>query len=421
MQPGLPAIEGTNPSIDQNDSDFSKLLLQSHQALSNMTEGVTRHSSANGDSWLLNHDWSGMTRSDLKEFVLLADSSSTLSSSETVLQMKSFMSTRGFGYLTAACRTGNAAMVKALLAGGVLPNEKSDDGHTPLHAAVIHGHHECAQLVLAAGGDIEALMSSPMSNHYTALVFASANGDVEMTKLLSKHGANIWHRILDSMQNTAAHTAANGAMPGNAACLKLLLEKDPRLALAKNSHQRTPLHHAAGSGDVAAVNALLRAGADPNAMDINKSNPLHTSWFSSLDLVQICSEYFPEKLQNPALKVVVQRSALISGLDHLHPLEVVDLLLQAGADPKSLNIEDCDAKSSAYLNMLITLRIQPGDVFSSNSVAWSMTPFSPWYSSFPYRRPWTTPLSWWVLQPVTNDILPVLTLPGSPVIQVRCS
>ncbi|PVH79906.1 ankyrin, partial [Cadophora sp. DSE1049] len=166
-------------------------------------------------------------------------------------------------------------MVKALLAGGVLPNEKSDDGHTPLHAAVIHGHHECAQLVLAAGADIEALMSSPMSNHYTALVFASANGDVEMTKLLSKHGANIWHRILDSMQNTAAHTAANGAMPGNAACLKLLLEKDPRLALAKNSHQRTPLHHAAGSGDVAAVNALLRAGADPNAMDINKSNPLH--------------------------------------------------------------------------------------------------------------------------------------------------
>ncbi|KAK0122573.1 hypothetical protein ONS96_009615 [Cadophora gregata f. sp. sojae] len=394
MRPDLAAVKGTDPSLEQNDSDFSKLLFQSHQALSNMTDSRNGNASANDDPWPLNHDWSGMTKSDLKEFVLLTLKASTLWAPQTLLEMKAYKSTRGFGYLTAACRIGNATVVKALLAIGANPNEKSNDGHTPLHAAVVHSHHECAQLILAAGADTEALMSSPMSNHYTALVFAASNGDAKMSEALIKHGANIWHRILDSMQNTAAHTAANGAVPGSAACLELLLKQDPRLALAKKSHQRTPLHHAAGSGDIASVKALLRAGADPNAIDVNKSNPLHTAWFSSLDLVKICSEYFPEKLHDPALKVVVQRSALISSLDHLRPLEVVELLLQAGADPKSVNIEGCDAKISAYLNMLITLKVQPGDTFSSNSVAGSMTPFTPWYSSFPYRRPWTSPLSW---------------------------
>jgi ankyrin repeat protein len=167
-----------------------------------------------------------------------------------------------------------------------------------------------------------------------------------------------------------------------------------RLALAKNSHQRTPLHHAAASGNVGSIKALLEAGADPNRVDVNGSNPLHTVWFSSLDIAQISSEYCPEKLRDPIVKVVLNRSVLISQMEHLRPWEVVDLLLKAGADPHSRNLENSDAKSSAFLNLLIMLRLSPGDLFSSHSVAWSQTPFSPWYSSFPYRKPWISPLSW---------------------------
>ncbi|KAH8755524.1 ankyrin repeat-containing domain protein [Hyaloscypha sp. PMI_1271] len=276
--------------------------------------------------------------------------------------MKRFRSKRGFGYLTASCRVGNTALVRALLALGASPNEISDSGHTPLHAAVAYGHHECAEIVLSHNADTEALMSSVLSSYYTPLIFACSSGDINITKLLLDNGANIWHRVLDGMQNTAAHLCANGVFPTSSACLQLLLKKDVRLALAKNSHQRTPLHHAAASGNVGSIKALLEAGADPNGVDVNGSNPLHT-------------------------------------MEHLRPLEVVDLLLKAGADPHSRNLENSDAKSSAFLNLLIMLRLSPGDLFSSHSVAWSQTPFSPWYSSFPYRKPWMSPLSWFTSTP----------------------
>ena len=394
IQPDLPAVDGTDPSIEQSDNDFSKLLHQSHQALSAMTDSMIQASSVSDDKWLSDSGWSGMTKSDLNEFVLLSLEASSLFYPQNLIKMKRFRSKRGFGYLTASCRVGNTALVRALLALGASPNEISDSGHTPLHAAVAYGHHECAEIVLSHNADTEALMSSVLSSYYTPLIFACSSGDINITKLLLDNGANIWHRVLDGMQNTAAHLCANGVFPTSSACLQLLLKKDVRLALAKNSHQRTPLHHAAASGNVGSIKALLEAGADPNGVDVNGSNPLHTVWFSSLDIAQISSEYCPEKLRDPIVKVVLNRSVLISQMEHLRPLEVVDLFLKAGADPHSRNLENSDAKSSAFLNLLIMLRLSPGDLFSSHSVAWSQTPFSPWYSSFPYRKPWMSPLSW---------------------------
>jgi hypothetical protein len=273
IQPDLPAVDGTDPSIEQSDNDFSKLLHQSHQALSAMTDSMIQASSASDDKWLSDSGWSGMTKSDLNEFVLLSLEASSLFYPQNLIEMKRFRSKRGFGYLTASCRVGNTALVRALLALGASPNEKSDSGHTPLHAAVAYGHHECAEIVLSHNADTEALMSSVLSSYYTPLIFACSSGDINMTKLLLDNGANIWHRVLDGMQNTAAHLCANGVFPTSSACLQLLLKKDVRLALAKNSHQRTPLHHAAASGNVGSIKALLEAGADPNGVDVNGSNP----------------------------------------------------------------------------------------------------------------------------------------------------
>lgn len=350
MQPDLPPVEGTDPSLEKPNSDFSKLLKQSHEALSRLTENLGSLTSKEAAE-LLETDWSGMSKADINEFVLLSTDPASLTS-ELLLETKGFRSKRGFGYVTAASRTGNIGILEALLAIGASPNEVSDGGHTPLHAATLYSKHDCARALLLHNADTEALLSSPISSYYTPLTFAASTGDSKMTELLLENGANPWHRIMDSLQNTSAHVAASGAFPTNTVCLKLLLEKDPRLASAKNSHQRTPLHHAAGSGNVDGVKTLLEAGAEPNCRDMNGASPLHTAWFTALDFVAICVEYAPEKLRDPGAKIYLNRSALISSMKHLRPLEVIDILLGAGADSKLLTHEKDDAKSNAFLLML---------------------------------------------------------------------
>ena len=108
-------------------------------------------------------------------------------------------------------------------------------------------------------------------------------------KLLLEMGANVNNRTHNGMPNLVH------------ACLKSVEHEDFCLSLIKagadvrlidETSKRTALHNACLSGNVNVVRELLRAKADPNAVDSKQSAPVHEAAKGGhLDVIQILSGF----------------------------------------------------------------------------------------------------------------------------------
>ena len=88
-----------------------------------------------------------------------------------------------------AARKGDIKAVKHHLDAGVDVNLKDEFGKlTPLHEAATYGHKEVAELLIAAGADVNAEITSVKFRGETALDWAIAFKETELTDLLRKHG-----------------------------------------------------------------------------------------------------------------------------------------------------------------------------------------------------------------------------------------
>ena len=133
----------------------------------------------------------------------------------------------GGSELIAAVRNGDAAELRARLAGPVDVNARQPDGATALHWAVHHEDVVAAELLIGAGADADAANDLGV----TPLLMACRRG----------HGALV-ARLL------AAGGDANAALPSG----------------------ETALMAAARAGSVEAVNALLARGAPVNAAEATR-------------------------------------------------------------------------------------------------------------------------------------------------------
>ncbi|XP_030376888.1 DNA-binding protein RFXANK [Scaptodrosophila lebanonensis] len=84
---------------------------------------------------------------------------------------------------------------------------KDSAGFTPLHWAASYGQLVAAQLLVAAGANV----NSEAPDFVTPLLLAAAGGHNEIVRFLIEHGAKITH--MDIMGNTALMYAAAGNHP----------------------------------------------------------------------------------------------------------------------------------------------------------------------------------------------------------------
>lgn len=161
--------------------------------------------------------------------------------------------------LHAAVASGDAPNVAVCLAAGAAADHPVQ-GCTALFRACKLGHVQCAQLLLAAGGD----PNWKAADGATALHAAASGrspGHSECAALLLASGADAC--ATDRGRWLPLHTASHH---GNAATAQLLLAAAPHTVLAQHGGGLTPLHQAAFSGRAAAVRVLLAAAPEAALM-----------------------------------------------------------------------------------------------------------------------------------------------------------
>ncbi|HEY6508224.1 MAG TPA: ankyrin repeat domain-containing protein [Vicinamibacterales bacterium] len=209
---------------------------------------------------------------------------------------------RGQTALMLAANENHAAVVKALLDAGANPNARTREydfqnltggaggiihdrpqgGLTALILAARQGGRESAEMLLAAGADINAVEPQYQFSPLQTAVF---NGQYALAKMLIEKGANVNDGSLYltmEMRNLAAYSnrpnppeADRGVSHMDIATLLLDKGADPNLPYVKTVPPRqaqgninvppggTPLYRAVRAVDLAAVRLLLDRGARP--------------------------------------------------------------------------------------------------------------------------------------------------------------
>ncbi|XP_042235689.1 serine/threonine-protein phosphatase 6 regulatory ankyrin repeat subunit C-like isoform X2 [Homarus americanus] len=191
---------------------------------------------------------------------------------------------------------------------------------------------------------------------------AAADGDVEtIMKLLGEGELDV--DILDHREQTPLHLAAGR---GNLAAVNLLLQHGCQ-ANRTDSDMRTPLHCAVESGEVEVVATLLAAGAETEATEKRRGRtPLHLATVAnSLDILKLLLQPL---IDNPwegrrSLKMGDKEGRTLLHLSAKSSLrEATELLLSAGAE---VNITDHSGNTPMHAAILARQR-------GKERVCWSL-------------------------------------------------
>ncbi|RLN45627.1 hypothetical protein BBJ29_001800 [Phytophthora kernoviae] len=202
---------------------------------------------------------------------------------------------------------------------------------TPLHCAVSTGQLEAVRWLLFRGASARTLARSSYRSDRVPPLFLAEHPDVVRELLL--HGADPLAVPDPGFMNTL--TALQLAyLRGNYAVAQELEEWGGDVAL-------TPFHSAAGRNDVLAVRKFLRKKTDVNCLGemgyvgLNRRTPLHWAAVSgALEAVDLLVEAGAD----PNFQDTRGRSPL-HWAARLNRLEVVHSLLKAGGDPNLVDLE----------------------------------------------------------------------------------
>ncbi len=217
----------------------------------------------------------------------------------------------------------NPEIIKALLDAGADPNAAGADGQTPLMLVARGTSVDAAKMLLDKGASVKAAESQ---RQQTALMWAAANGQGPMTRLLVERGADL-----------DAKTATDLMTP--------LVSAEPR-AQPRSPGGMTALMFASREGCLDCVAAMVEKGASIDLPDPEGVTPLLWAiWNTRFDVAKYLIEHGANVNRwdwwgRTPLYLAVDYVTLPHGgrpdqpsLDQTLPIDIVRLLLEKGADP----------------------------------------------------------------------------------------
>lgn len=248
----------------------------------------------------------------------------------------------GFTPLMAAAQNNDTQAAEALLEHGAKVNALQTNGSAALSIAVALGHTEMVELLLSHKADVQVGINPNTS----LLAYASMLARADMMELLLSHGANGSTRDAAS-QSTPLHITATGneliadslklmgaadllgaheaKMDAPAACRALLKHGAEVDAVDKNG--TTPLMIAAMDGSVETLAVLLEYKANINAADAAGRTPLIQAVLTPEAKAAISL-----KDVSPKVAEKIRPTVIKSMTEYPDVLGTVRLLLENGAD-----------------------------------------------------------------------------------------
>lgn len=155
------------------------------------------------------------------------------------------------------------------------------DNFTPLIHAIIHGHLECAERLLARSSRIDPISDAD----HVPLNLACEHGSVSIVELLLKHGAKI---LPDAEGLYPQHLVARSGQTPQ--LLLLLKDYGADLDQIDKLYSWTPLFHAASEGNVPCMQTLLTVGVKSNILDEKELSAMYyAAWEGHLECMRLLS------------------------------------------------------------------------------------------------------------------------------------
>ena len=239
--------------------------------------------------------------------------------------------------LMMAADRGHTAAIELLLSHGVDINTPLARCHSPLSLSAINGHVPAVRTLLRHGADVNV-----PRRRGTALIKAIQAGRVDVVRVLLHEGkADV---AVSSQQDLVLPAIFCAVSMDNPEMISLLLEYAPAELERQDTIGRTPLALAAWEEKFQAMECLLSHGADVNAKNHHGQTPL---WWAVLAVSapgtrSLLRARADTEVLAPADGLLMP--VLLAAMKRFY-YEVVEVLLEFGADPNCSSISIPDRRS----------------------------------------------------------------------------